>query len=367
MKKKILFIFLFIILLFKCDDVYAAEEFTCLYKGGYYSNATMLVQNANGDISVYYSANSNTSNPEIDEKYWSNPAEQANATVTFNWDSNFYDENTKTLTGCPSFTRHEYNSGNDWREYRYYFYENKTWNHLDYGFYKKYLRLPDIKNFYNGFDKNKDYSEQIINTKWIGICNYDEVVLYFNNDTYILDNKRKDLIERVGAKFSLYELLDFYEQTNSCPARLYKVVNAYSGAIFSSTYHLNKVSNSIEIKFVKEGSVVIPNENINKDDEKVELDDCSNLFSQGFIDEINSYLVLVRILVPILLVILGILDFAKAIFSSNEDGMKKAQQKFIKRLIAAIIVFLIPLLVDLLLEIANSIWAYIDPNSCNIG
>ena len=35
------------------------------------------------------------------------------------------------------------------------------------------------------------------------------------------------------------------------------------------------------------------------------------------------------------------LDFAKAIFSGNEDGMKKAQAKFIKRVIIAVVIFLI--------------------------
>ena len=69
----------------------------------------------------------------------------------------------------------------------------------------------------------------------------------------------------------------------------------------------------------------------------------------------------------VLLIVLGILDFTKAIFSSSEDEMKKAQSKFMKRVLAAVLVFLIPTLVNLLLKIANGIWSNIDPNSCNIG
>ena len=39
-----------------------------------------------------------------------------------------------------------------------------------------------------------------------------------------------------------------------------------------------------------------------------------------------------------------------------EDGMKKAQGKFMKRIIIAIIIFIIPFVLELLLDIANNVW-----------
>ena len=58
--------------------------------------------------------------------------------------------------------------------------------------------------------------------------------------------------------------------------------------------------------------------------------------------EITSWIVTVaEILVPVLLVIFGSIDFVKGIISQKEDEIKKGQQVFIKRLITAIIVFFI--------------------------
>ena len=54
---------------------------------------------------------------------------------------------------------------------------------------------------------------------------------------------------------------------------------------------------------------------------------------------------LIRWAVPILLIIFGTLDLAKAVIASKEDEMKKAQSTLIRRLIYAIAVFLVVTLV----------------------
>ena len=57
----------------------------------------------------------------------------------------------------------------------------------------------------------------------------------------------------------------------------------------------------------------------------------------------------IKILGPTIAIVMGSLDFAKAIISSDEDNMKKSQRKFIQRIIAAVLLFFIPLLVEVLL------------------
>jgi len=52
-----------------------------------------------------------------------------------------------------------------------------------------------------------------------------------------------------------------------------------------------------------------------------------------------AYLIL-KIAAPVAMILFGMLDFAKAMTSSDDGKMKKAQSSFLKRLIAAIIVFL---------------------------
>lgn len=57
----------------------------------------------------------------------------------------------------------------------------------------------------------------------------------------------------------------------------------------------------------------------------------------------------IKILGPSIAIVLGSLDFIKAIVSSDEENMKKTQKRFINRLIAAALLFFIPLIVELLL------------------
>jgi phage-related holin len=57
--------------------------------------------------------------------------------------------------------------------------------------------------------------------------------------------------------------------------------------------------------------------------------------------------------VPILLVILGSIDYAKGIMSQKDDETKKGQQAFIKRIITGLIVFLIVAIVKLLVSIVG--------------
>ena len=62
----------------------------------------------------------------------------------------------------------------------------------------------------------------------------------------------------------------------------------------------------------------------------------------------------------------GILDFTKAIFEQDDDKLKKAQKKFLMRILIAVLFFLLPVLVKLLLNIANNVWSFISPNTCDI-
>lgn len=74
----------------------------------------------------------------------------------------------------------------------------------------------------------------------------------------------------------------------------------------------------------------------------------------------------IQIAVPILLVIFGMLDLGKSVMAQKEDEIKKGQQLFLKRLIAAVIVFLVVVLVRLVIGLVapsdpdNNIWNCFD-------
>lgn len=81
----------------------------------------------------------------------------------------------------------------------------------------------------------------------------------------------------------------------------------------------------------------------------------SGLVFDGNLPKITSTIVLViEIVVPIILVIFGMLDLGKAVIAQKEDDIKKGQQTFIKRLIAAIIVFLVVFVVKLVIGLVVS-------------
>lgn len=68
---------------------------------------------------------------------------------------------------------------------------------------------------------------------------------------------------------------------------------------------------------------------------------------------VGYILYIAKILVPLLLIILGTIDFAKATISSDDKAPKEAVVTLIKRILIAIIIFLIPTILSFLLSLVN--------------
>ena len=58
----------------------------------------------------------------------------------------------------------------------------------------------------------------------------------------------------------------------------------------------------------------------------------------------------IKIVVPILLVLFGMLDLGKAITAKKEEDIKKYQSSFIKRLVTGVLVFLVVIAVEFILS-----------------
>ena len=72
-------------------------------------------------------------------------------------------------------------------------------------------------------------------------------------------------------------------------------------------------------------------------------------FSGTFPYLVSTIVLVIKIVVPILLIIFGMLDLGKAVVASKEDEIKKGQQLFLKRVISAVIVFFVIQIVQLLI------------------
>ena len=76
--------------------------------------------------------------------------------------------------------------------------------------------------------------------------------------------------------------------------------------------------------------------------------DCS--ISDRLIIWIANIVKWIKYIIPVVVIVLGIIDFIKAIAAGKDDEMKKAQGNFIKRLIAAALIFIIPLIIGFVLD-----------------
>ena len=100
--------------------------------------------------------------------------------------------------------------------------------------------------------------------------------------------------------------------------------------------------------------------------ERKDIKTCHDALGDDGVNFLKMILNILKILIPIILIVLGTLDFVQAILAQDDSGIKKAQSKFVKRLIIAVIVFLIPSVLKVLLSIAGSIWPVVDSSMCGI-
>ena len=55
---------------------------------------------------------------------------------------------------------------------------------------------------------------------------------------------------------------------------------------------------------------------------------------------------IIKIVIPLILIVLGMIDLGKAVISSDEKAINKAVGSLIKRFIAAVVVFFVPTIVN---------------------
>ena len=69
---------------------------------------------------------------------------------------------------------------------------------------------------------------------------------------------------------------------------------------------------------------------------------------------VSTIVLIIKIAVPVLLVIMGMIDLGKAVVAQKDDEIKKGQQLFVKRLIAGLLVFFSITIVQMLINFADN-------------
>ena len=62
----------------------------------------------------------------------------------------------------------------------------------------------------------------------------------------------------------------------------------------------------------------------------------------------------IKVVIPIILIVMGMLDMGKAVTSGKDDEVKKQLKVFLFRAIAAILVFFVPTIVGMIMQAVNS-------------
>ncbi len=75
---------------------------------------------------------------------------------------------------------------------------------------------------------------------------------------------------------------------------------------------------------------------------------------EGPIKFIAKIVEIIRNLTPVILIIIGSIDFAKAVMSQDNNQIKKAQSSFIKRIIAGVAVFFVIVIIQWVAKIINN-------------
>ncbi len=93
---------------------------------------------------------------------------------------------------------------------------------------------------------------------------------------------------------------------------------------------------------------------------------CDELFDQSIMDLIKEILQYPRIIIPGIILVLGTIDFMKAVIAQKEEEMKKAQMTFIKRLLIGVAVYFVPVLINAIIWVANIAWKGLGYTTCNL-
>ena len=412
-KNKYIMIIILIITLFSFNnEVYAAQELTCLYENGLLSDKVLLVQYSNGERQIF----KNAKNAKITDTGWY----RAKAS-TDNWDKNVKKDSEGNLTACPGSKK---TSGN--RKGTITFYgNNDTGNCVLEESYDKivqptiYESVSEQGNFgdracdnisindkWQSYDKSKFVTaclyQSDVSTNDKSGCHIIQLNISKNGDFEVKQIEPIDkLTNEIGIELPVLTDLKTEEKTlnldtikgsynGDCPIGIYVERKLNPSTIFDAVGNSYAKSYTISTKIstnknlvgkfseynrvgVKGKNLLTGEEqendvNIDLNFEKITISNCEDLFGEDstLIHLLKWGITLVKIMIPLIMVGMGVVDFVQAIFAGNEEKMKKAQTKFIKRIIIGVIIFLIPSLLKLILTLANGIWGNIKTDLCGL-
>ena len=69
---------------------------------------------------------------------------------------------------------------------------------------------------------------------------------------------------------------------------------------------------------------------------------------------LGMFLLVFKIVIPVLLIVFGMIDLGKAVISSDDKAVSKAAKSLLNRVIAGICIFFVPTIVSILFKMVGS-------------
>lgn len=195
-------------------------------------------------------------------------------------------------------------------------------------------------------------------------------IYYKNGKTVLINTEYPEMYVTSDSVKMDYNVLFTYEMENKvviesqCPNFVYmysgpSILNRSIFSVVYTTKERNGVHSFLDGKttdiYISQTKLESLTDINNKNDEG-----CDGIINTTTKNLINKYLGYIHIIVPIMVLALGVYDFFGAMLASKEDDMKKAQKRFIIRLVAGVLVFLAPTIVNIIINILNT-------GACAIG
>lgn len=298
---------------------------------------------------IYDSVNSPLFSSHIDQKFVSKIGKDAWSLFTFN-ERSLYVFTDEEYQNSDIF---KYNEGLNivfWPEEKYNeWYDRCGGNQEGFG-WKIWGFVCGVSGSYSGIALIFDSSnkEMGVVDKTCTTVKYDGPYISFNVNCGLLDNK---MIQYFNAA-NEYKKCD----NNACKSTIIRVLNETENNIKSQC---SSILQNFDYKMGQKGcidSCLTIKQVLNEYRKGTDLyDDGSGIKGKcGFSDKLVGFILniirWVKYIIPAIVIILSIIDFIKAIASDKDDEMKKAQGRFVNRLIAAALIFIVPLILEFVLD-----------------
>jgi hypothetical protein len=160
-----------------------------------------------------------------------------------------------------------------------------------------------------------------------------------------------------------------------------QIIKDYRTAVSEANIFIAKASSEIEKKYsdsstsTENSSTGSTSSNTNTSEDLTVSKVCTQEGVLRSFKFLGNLLLVARILVPIVLIIMGSIDFGKAVIASNQDAVIKSAKTFATRIVAGVIVFLLPTIVNFAFNLlpagSNDYSAcrtcFFKPSSCSVS